>query len=215
MSGSTAPTSAQTPSVARATQTCPSRLHQTCCTQTQPAESPTNTPNPYKHKPTTRKHATYRRRRTRPLRYPLLVRQQPKQVVRGRHELRVDRQCRRVHRLAPALRHAGAVRLFLERGIARTLRRWGSGGCGGRGAALARRVGGDGQVLAVRVDDRDGERVELRLERGGQLLLRELEERVDCRGAGGGQAPFVLDTMIAVQRCVAEEASRGGTYDEV
>lgn len=195
MSGSTAPTSARTPSVATATRTCPSRLHQTYCTQTQPAGSPASTPNPYKHKPITRKHATYRRRRTRPLRYPLLVRQQPKQVVRGRHELRVDRQRRRVHRLARALRHARAVRLLLESRVARALRR----GRGGSGAALARRVGGDGQVLAVRVDDRSGERVELRLERGREAFLRELEERVDRGGAGGGQAPFVLDTMAAVQ----------------
>lgn len=60
-----------------------------------------------------------------------------------------------------------------------------------------------------------GNAVKLCLERGGEAFLRELEERVDRRGAGGGQAPFVLGTTTAAQRGVAEAASRGGTYDEV
>lgn len=143
--------------------------------------------------------STYLRRRPRPHRYPLLVRQEPEQIVRRSLEGRLHLDQRPIHLL----------RLFL------LFWRWSRcrSGCGGGRSGAGAGAGADGgsgrrrrspgrvgrgrdeDVFPVDVYERDREFFEFDFERCGQGLFRESEEGGDGRVGGvvfRTEGPFVL-----------------------
>lgn len=133
-----------------------------------------------------RYHATHLRRSARPHRYPLLVRQEFKQLVCASHERRIDRHNRRV---CDSLGN-----LFSWNGLRE--RRGRSDRVGSRGA---RRAGctDDGQILAVSVEHGATEGTEASSEQRGEFGFREGVESIDGWTRRTAERPVVLDESVS------------------